>query len=725
MQVERNPEKTALIADGKAWTFEELNRHANRLAHHLESIGAGPGDLVAVYLHRCAEAVAALLGILKSGGAYVPLEPSYPEARIASILSSLGVRYLITSSSELEKLATLTDLPALQHVLCVKGSSPEDAPARAGWSLWTRQHLSLGRADNPPCRARSGDLAYIIFTSGSTGTPKGVEILHRPVINLIQWVNETFQVGPGDLLLFVTSLCFDLSVYDIFGTLAAGACIRIASDLELEDPETLARILFDEPITFWDSAPAALQQLVRYFPQGGGLKGERLKRVFLSGDWIPLGLPAQIRGAFPKAKVISLGGATEATIWSNYHPVGELAPSWVSIPYGRPICNARYYILDGALDLCPIGVEGDLYIGGECLFVGYANDPELTVLKKVPDPMGEFAGSSLYRTGDRARFFADGKIEFRGRIDHQVKIRGFRIELGEVEVALLKHPAVRDAIVLAREDAGGEKRLVAYLVSPTQPPSVSELRRFLHSQIPDFMVPSAFVMLEEFPVSANGKLDRQALPAPDSSRPRVDEAFAAPRNRTEQVLMEIWREVLGLEQIGIYDNFFELGGDSILSIQIISRARQAGLRVVPRQLFEHQTIAGLAAVAHDSAAEVPLVDEPIEGELPLTPIQHWFLEQGLADPHHFNQSLLLQVERPLNPELLACGVEQLVEHHCSLRLRFRLGESGWSQTCEAQGGATPFTRLDLTALVGGARGHAIEEAAAALQASLNLDRGPL
>jgi acyl-coenzyme A synthetase/AMP-(fatty) acid ligase/aryl carrier-like protein len=425
--------------------------------------------------------------------------------------------------------------------------------------------------------------------------PKGIGVQHRPIVNLIGWVNGTLGVVPGDRLLFVTSLGFDLSVYDVFGILAAGGTIHIAPEAALRDPGRLAAILRDEPITIWDSAPAALQQIAPLFPDDGLKRPLRL--VKLSGDWIPVPLPDQVRAAFPGVRVISYGGATEASVWSNWYPVGRVDPAWPSIPYGRPIANARYFVLDGELSPCPIGVPGDLYIGGmggAVLSVGYVYQSDLTAASFIPDPYSDEPGARLYRTGDRARAFADGNLEFLGRIDLQVKIRGYRIELGEIETSLLRHPGVSQAVVLAREDVPGEKRLVAYIIPKGPAPSAADLRTFLQETLPEYMVPWAFVEIESLPVTGNGKLDREALPAPRDIRPQGT-AFVAPRNDLERAIATAWREVLQLEEIGVQESFFEVGGSSLLLARLQSRLRETLGREVPFvELFRHPTIESLA-----------------------------------------------------------------------------------------------------------------------------------
>lgn len=631
-QVEQTPEAVAVVFEDRQLTYSELNCRANQLARHLQQLGVKPGVLVAVYLERSLETVVAVMGILKAGGAYVPLEPSFPKARIQLLLSSLAIDCLVTQTSLLASLEEIqTQLPALQHYICLNAEEtiPPSPPCEGGsrassstyeWELrafsppcegglggskplgdrqiWRRSYLDRLPTENLPLSASSDDVAYVIFTSGSTGTPKGVVVRHQPVINLIQWVNETFSVNSSDRVLFVTSLCFDLSVYDIFGLLAAGGSIRVVANRDVQDPEALLHILCDEPITFWDSAPPALQQLAAFFPTlKSGDRHPQLRLVFMSGDWIPVKLPDAIKATFPGVEVISLGGATEATVWSNYYPIGTVEPHWVSIPYGKPIQNARYYILDSYLNPCPVGVAGELHIGGKCLASGYLNQPELTTQKFIPDPFSNNPTARLYKTGDLARYLPDGNIEFLGRIDHQVKIRGFRIELGEIEAVLAKHPQVRETVILVREDEPGNKRLVAYVVGHQPAPTAIELRRFLQEKLPEYMVPAAFVAIAEIPLTSNGKVDRRALPIPDRDRPNLEKAFAAPSNAVELQLTQIWSEVLGIQSIGVKDNFFELGGHSLLAVQLFTQIEtKFGKKLPLATLFQAPTIEQLANI---------------------------------------------------------------------------------------------------------------------------------
>lgn len=538
---------------------------------------------------------------------------------------------------------------------------------RNDWTLW---HLSRYPGDNPNIDLDPEELAYVIYTSGSTGVPKGVAVCHKPVINLIGWVNRTFKINSIDRLLFVTSLCFDLSVYDIFGILASGGSIRVASRSELRNPEALLDILRNEPITFWDSAPAALQQLVPYFDSGKG-QIAALRLVFLSGDWIPVTLPDRVRETFPGAEVISLGGATEATVWSNYYPIGEVDPLWTSIPYGKPIQNALYYILDSNLNPCPIGVTGDLYIGGECLALGYVNDEKLTADKFIPDPFNKSMGGRMYKTGDTARWFEDGNMEFMGRKDFQVKVRGYRIELGEIESQLIKHEAVKDAAAVVKKDNGGNY-ICAYYISDREL-IVSELREYLLRELPAYMIPSFFVRLPQMPVTDNGKLDRNALPEPqDNVNTGVE--YEAPRNDIEKKLAEIYRDVLGVEKVGIRDDFFDLGGDSIKAIQVTSAAEQQEINLSVSDVLKYKTVMEIVNNVDYTKKKETASQTEVEGEVLLTPVQKWFFEEERGYEHFWNQTNLFALDRNADLKLLEEVFKKIIEHHDVLRMGYSFKE---------------------------------------------------
>jgi amino acid adenylation domain-containing protein len=620
---------------------------------------------------------AALLGILKAGAAYVPLDAGWPASRSAWILARLGIRHLVTEGPRLSVLASALEETEVADVVRLDRSGPVDLPERIRvWEPLDGTHGLNG------LRAGADDLAYIIFTSGTTGTPKGVMLRHRPVVNLIEWANRRFAVGPGDRVLFLTSLCFDLSVYDIFGILAAGGSIRVASDDEVRDPQALVRILLGEPVSFWDSAPAALQQLVPFLPEGPEAGSGHLRLAFLSGDWIPVALPDRLRRAFPAVRPIALGGATEAAIWSNSYPVGTVDPTWPSIPYGRPIQNARYHVLDELLAPCPVRVAGDLYIGGDCLSAGYWGEPELTAQKYLPDPFSGNPGDRLYRTGDRARHWPDGTLEFLGRLDHQVKIRGFRVELGEIEAVLGRHPAVREAAVLAPLGADGHRLLVAYVAARSADcrPSADELREHLARQLPEPMIPSAFVFLDALPVTPNGKLDRKALPALDL---QTEEDGRQPRTPLEELIAGLFAEILGLPSVGVDQSFFDLAGHSLLAAQLTARLTPAlGIEVPLRRLFEQPTVAGLAASLMEGDMEdgvpappplVPVQREP-EDPPPLSFAQErlWFLDQIQPGDPTYNVAAGARLLGRLDLPALAGALDEIARRHEALRTSFAI-----------------------------------------------------
>ncbi|WP_077801500.1 non-ribosomal peptide synthetase [Streptomyces sp. JHA26] len=490
------PGHIALRWRGGTLSYGALNAWANRIAWTLRDHGVGPETVVAVRTPRGPVMVAAVLGVLKAGGAYLPVDTRLPGQRVAAMLRTAGAGLLLTADGA-------PPLTAVEGVTCV----PADR---------TRLPDGPERRLDPPHTAGADNTAYVIFTSGSTGEPKGVAVRHRPVHNLLHWCHRLHGLGPDDTGLCVTSLGFDLSVFDILGLLGRGAGLYIADEEQQRDPELLLDVLVREPITFWNSAPTTLGQLLPLLPRYAGRPGtDDLRLVFLSGDYTPLPLPDAVRAVFRRARIVSLGGATEATVWSNAFTVDRVDPGWRSIPYGRPGDNARYYVLDERLRPCPPGAEGDLYIGGDCLADGYRARPALTAERFVPDPFGLEPGARMYRTGDRALWDDTGLLHFRGRADHQVKIRGFRVEPGEIEHRLRQHEAVRDAVVLARTDPSGDRRLVAY-VQPSGDglPATGELRKFAAAALPEYMVPNVIARVDTFPATPNGKLDREALPWP-------------------------------------------------------------------------------------------------------------------------------------------------------------------------------------------------------------------
>jgi amino acid adenylation domain-containing protein len=565
----QSPNSPALIVGGKTVTYCQLLDRANRLAHYLQSRGVKPGDLVGVCLRRCADMIAAVSAVTRAGAAYVPLDPAYPKDRLAFMLDDTRAKLVLSQWALLDRLpADPKRLVNLDQIESDLAACPNAEPERT---------------------YTSDAVAYVIYTSGSTGKPKGVVVRHRAAVNTVDWVNRTFSVGPKDRLLFVTSLSFDLSVYDIFGVLGAGGCLYVADEHEQRDPARLAELLHSGGITMWDSAPAALQQLMPFLTYAA--QSPTLRLVMLSGDWIPVTLPDQVREVFPNAKVMALGGATEAAIWSNWFPVEAVDPAWPSIPYGRPIRQTQYHILDSRLEPVPVGAAGELHIGGLCLADGYLNRPELTAVRFIADPFRP--GERLFKTGDLARYLPDGNIEFLGRIDHQVKVRGFRVELGEIEAALAQHPAVRYVVVKPFTDDSGSTSLAAYVVRKVAVES-ADLRQHLRHDLPDYMVPSAFVFLDALPVTPNGKVDRASLPVPHAS---AAPAYEPPANDAEQALQTLWEEVLHVRPVSVTARFEDLGGHSLLAAQLVARiATELGHKVPLETLFTAPTIRDQAGV---------------------------------------------------------------------------------------------------------------------------------
>jgi amino acid adenylation domain-containing protein/non-ribosomal peptide synthase protein (TIGR01720 family) len=696
-QVERAPDAIAVVFEGEQLTYRELNQRANQLAHHLRVLGVEPEVLVGICVERSLYMVVGLLGILKAGGAYVPLDPTYPSERLGYMLEDSSVSVLLTLARLVEALPKHK-----ARVLCL------DTDALS----FAQQTQS-----NPISGVMPKNLAYVIYTSGSTGKPKGAMNTHRGICNRLLWMHDTYQLTQADRVLQKTPFSFDVSVWEFFWPLLTGARLVIAKQDGHRDPGYLVKAIVQQQITTLHFVPSMLQ----VFLEEQGLEScSCLRRVFCSGEALPKELQERFFARL-ECELHNLYGPTEAAIDVTFWQC-KRDSNLRTVPIGRPIANTQIYILDGYLQPVPVGVAGELYIGGDGLARGYLNRPDLTNEKFIPNPFNNEPGSCLYKTGDKARFLRDGNIEFRGRIDNQVKIRGFRIELGEIETVLTAHPQVLKAVVIVRENIEGNKSLAAYVVTRSQSEIKNQLRDFLKQKLPDYMVPGIFVILDALPLTSNGKVDRRALPAPTTSND--SDSFVFPRTSNEEILAGIWKDVLGLEIVGVHDNFFELGGDSIISLQIIARANQAGLQITTKQLFQHQTIAELAAVA-STTSSIKAEQGLVTGVVPLTPIQHWFFDQNWSEVHHFNQSMLLVVPPDLKPELLSQVVKKLIIHHDALRMRFVLDESGWQQRktdiCEP----APFQVIDLSAAPIEEQKAAIEQRAAKLQTTLNLEEGPL
>jgi len=652
-QAVSRPDAPALTFAGVTLTYAELDARANRLAWMLRERGVGPQVRVGLALPRSLEMVVGLLAILKAGGAYVPLDPEYPLDRLHYMIEDSGIGLLLSDAAMFQALG---ELPATLACWCLEDDSPR---------------LADYPADELPFISLAQHQAYLIYTSGSTGKPKGVVVSHGEIAMHCQAVIERFGMRPDDCELHFYSINFDAATERLLVPLLSGAQVVLRAQGQW-DAEEICGLIRAHRINVLGFTPSYGSQLAQWLATqqqtlpvrmcitgGEALTGEHLQRI---------------RAAFQPQVFFNAYGPTETVVM----PLACLAPQQLeegagSVPIGSIIGDRVAYIFDADLALVPQGATGELYVGGAGLAQGYHQRPGMTAERFVADPFST-RGGRLYRTGDLVRQRADGLVEYLGRIDHQVKIRGFRIELGEIETRLLEHPAVREAVVLALDSPSG-KQLVAYLVSDQAPVTLRDaLKAHLKAQLPDYMVPAHLIVLDAMPLTANGKLDRRALPQPDAEANR--QQYVAPRSELEQTLAAIWCAVLNVRQVGLDDNFFELGGDSILSIQVVSRARQAGVHFSPRDLFQHQTVRTLAAVATRSE-RVTAEQGVLTGSSGLTPIQHWFFDTDIPDRQHWNQALLLKPLQLLDPQRLEQALLAVLEHHDALRLSFTQRDAQW------------------------------------------------
>ncbi|TNC87021.1 MAG: non-ribosomal peptide synthetase [Alcanivorax sp.] len=612
---EEHAQRVAVVSGEISLTYAQLNNMSGHVAHALQEKGIRPGDRVGLCADRSAETIAAILGIMKAGAAYVPLDPAYPEDRLRYMLEDTRAPLVVAHGHLFPKLPLEES-----RILLLDGFQALTGPV-----------ADLG--------LRVGPLApvYVMYTSGSTGKPKGIEVVHRNVVRLVR--NTDFMAMDESLsFLQYAPISFDAATLEIWAPLLNGGRIVVAPSGQLT-PDEIGEVIEKGGVNAaWFTAA-----LFHFIAEYHLAVLKPLKQLLAGGDVLAPKLVRKVLEEIPGLALINGYGPTENTTFTCCFRMQSVADVRHSVPIGRPIANTSVYVLDKRMQPVPIGVPGELYTGGDGVANGYLNRDELTADVFVSDPFSKRSGARLYKTGDLVRYYADGNIEYLGRVDQQVKIRGFRIELSEIEEAMGKINTIREATVIAREDNPGVKRLVAYLV-PVQNanPTTTELRSELKQILPEYMIPSAFVTMESLPVTANGKLDRRALPKPeldpDSALKRVP-----PRTEKEMILVDIWKQVLNLDELGIRDNFFEMGGDSILSIQIISRAKVAGLHITTKQIFENQTVEELAAVA--SEVESPVLAEQglVEGEFPLSPIQHWFFDHRFVNEHHWNQSVLLDI----------------------------------------------------------------------------------
>ncbi|NEZ61542.1 amino acid adenylation domain-containing protein [Leptolyngbyaceae cyanobacterium CCMR0082] len=594
-QVRQQAQHCAVIDQTCTLTYQQLYSLANEVGHCLREIGVRPNQLVAVAMEKGWEQIVAVLGILMAGAAYVPIDPGWPDQRRAYLLDNSGAQIVLTQSWLNEKISWPTGV----HIINLNRLNREDCYGQSLPPLEPVQTID--------------DLAYLIYTSGSTGTPKGVKISHRGAVNTILDINRRFSVGTCDRILALSSLSFDLSVYDIFGTLAAGGTIILPQASQLKEPDHWIDLISQHQITLWNSVPALMQMLVDATSNHTAILSS-LRLVLLSGDWIPLTLPPHIQTLVSDVQVISLGGATEASIWSLFYPIHTVEPTWKSIPYGRPLTNQSFHVLNQRLEPCPTWVPGDLYIGGVGLAQGYWQDESKTNASFITHPD---SGERLYRTGDLGRYLPDGDIEFLGREDFQVKLGGYRIELGEIEAVLGQYRAVNRALVSVVGKHLNEKRLVAHIV-PHGSITVDELKQFVRAHLPDYMIPSVFVIVEALPLSANGKIDRQALSLPNDMVSGLTVDYIAPQNELEKTICEIWKDTLNIDKVGVDHNFFEVGGNSLLITTVFNRLKERLVNEVElislSDLFKYPTIHRLADYlsAHHRPASISPTSKPLD-----------------------------------------------------------------------------------------------------------------
>ncbi|HSK79159.1 MAG TPA: amino acid adenylation domain-containing protein [Thermoanaerobaculia bacterium] len=723
-QAEKTPGAVAAVDENEQVTYRELVDRARQLAGHLARLGVKPDGRVGVLLERSLAMVTGLLGVLEAGAAYVPLDPTLPEARLATLAESAGLAAVVTQ----DRYAAL--LPA------------EGAPvvflAPDGGRAW-RSDGSVGsdrsiRSDRPG-QAMGEGLAYVLYTSGSTGTPKGVMIPHRGIVNRLLWMQEAYGLTAEDRVLQKTPFSFDVSVWELFWPLLTGARLVFAQPEGHKDPRYLADLIAREKITTVHFVPSMLE----VFLETPGLEElASLRRVVASGESLPPQLVRRFFSRLPQAELHNLYGPTEASVDVSFWPCVPEPPGDV-VPIGRPIANHQLHVVDRSLAPQPVGVPGELLLGGPGLARGYLGRPDLTAAVFIPDPFGAAPGGRLYRTGDLVRRLADGTVHYLGRIDHQVKIRGFRIELGEIEAALTRLPGVREAVVLVREDETGDKRLAAYVVTALEPAPVPEdLRTSLRRTLPEAMVPAEVTVLPSLPLNANGKVDRRALAKITPAAVRPVTRFLAPQGPVEEVLAQIWTEVLGgerrgIERIGAQDDFFTLGGHSLLATQVMSRVRDAfGVELPLRAFFEAPTVTALAARIDgerrgEHAQPSPILPVPRDRGLPLSFAQQrlWFLDRLAPDNPFYNMYGAVRLTGALDLDALRGAFREIIRRHEALRTTFHPGDGGPVQVI-APPPAIDVPLIDLEGLADDVRRHELarlsnDEA----RRPFNLARGPL
>jgi amino acid adenylation domain-containing protein/non-ribosomal peptide synthase protein (TIGR01720 family) len=713
-EVERAPERIAVSAGEQYLTYSALNERVNSMAARLRTAGFGPDSLAAILSTRTINFLTAVLAVFRCGGAYTPLDPAYPIERVAYVLNRSKSSVCIVADEFMPAVAeALERIPSENHPLVLSmGDLLRVAQPPVGASF-----------DGGPNR-----LAYVIYTSGSTGEPKGAMVEVKGMLNHLFAKITDLKISSEDVVAQVASQCSDISVWQFLAALLAGGRVVIMDDNTVREPGVLLKRVDEEGITILQLVPSQLRTILDALDTFTEKRPKlsSLRCLVIAGEVLGADACRRWLTYYPDVPIVNAYGPTECSdVVSHYWMEAASQLGERSVPIGHPLNNLRLYTLDSNWAITPIGVAGELYIGGAGVGRGYLNDPARTAQSFFPDPYSSFPGARAYKTGDLARYLPDGNLEYIGRNDYQVKIRGFRIELGEVESALARHPSVAQAVATARDHKSGGKTLVAYFVAtPGLPPTPTQLRSFIKDVLPGHMVPSAFVLLKSMPLTPNGKINRKALPAPDPSHAREERVIVEATSQVEKTLAAIWAEVLGVERVGITDNFFDLGGDSILIVQVAIRANRSGVRLPPLDIFTYPTISELTAMM-GSSQSIKAEQGLVEGPIPLTPAQQMFFEQDLPERHHYNQAKLVEIREPVDVEVLENAVKRLLEQHDALRLRFIPEASGWRQVNTATEENQVFSYEDLSAIPELDQKAAISSRASQLQSSLNLRNGPL
>ncbi|MDR0268154.1 non-ribosomal peptide synthetase [Paenibacillus sp.] len=695
-QAARTPEQVAVVFEDQHLSYKDLNEKANQLARTLKGKGLQTDQLIGIMAERSLDMVIGILAILKAGGAYVPIDPEYPEDRICYMLEDSGVQVLLLQSHLQERIAFTGNRVYLDHPKCYHEDN-----------------------SNLDITAAPTGLAYVIYTSGTTGKPKGTCIEHKNVVRLLFNSKNLFDFDASDTWTLFHSFCFDFSVWEMYGALLYGGKLVIVPQMMAKSPEHFLQLLKDEQVTILNQTPTYFYHLLQE-----ELKDHerelKLRKVIFGGEALNPALLMNWRIKYPAVQLINMYGITETTVHVTYKEITEVEIQAGKSNIGKSIPTLQTYILDNKQRIQPIGVKGELYVAGEGLARGYLNRPDLTAEKFVDNPF--VTEGKMYRTGDAARWLPDGNIEYLGRIDHQVKIRGYRIELGEVEAALLQIESIQEAVVVARENEDGSKQLCAYWKGDCSL-TAKEIRVALSQEIPDYMIPSYFVQLEQIPLTSNGKVDRKSLPSPEKSIQKGTE-YMAPQTHVEQVITSAWEAVLGVEKISILDNFFELGGDSIKCIQVSSRLLQEGYKVEMKHFFTYPTVAELSL--HVQSVSTIYDQSEVTGQVPLTPIQRWFFDQNMADAHHYNQEMMFYRETGFEVSFIHNMMNAMITHHDALRTVYHQTGEGryeaWNRGID-EGELFSLEIVDLKNEANPA--PIIENKAKEIQSSIDLHQGPL